>query len=164
MNRHERRKANKGKKKISFRVTVETFTTPNLGKKDIILDVQSMRVWAERNIEPQRIPIDADHVKRLVDGGAVRKDIVINHTINHLPKPILICEHPEGLGDEIVDGNHTYVAAAIMWAKAIEEGMLPSSITPSVIGYGLTAKQWQPFVINAAKKNIIDITPPTGKR
>lgn len=151
MNRHDRRKANRGKLKATVTISREIFTTPNLGGKEISFDIGRMRVWAEQNVEPQKIRIVAEHVKRLVEGGTVEEDRVMSHTINQIPKPILVCEHPDGLGDEIVDGNHTYVATALSWAHGVEQGMLSPSMVPFVTGYGLTPAQWRPFVVPASQ-------------
>ena len=151
MNRHDRRKANSGKPKAAVTVSREIFTTPNLGDKEVSLDVGRMRVWAEQNVEPQKMRIVAEHVKRLVEGGTVEEDRVMGHTINQIPKPILVCEHPDGLGDEIVDGNHTYVATAIIWSQGVEQGMISPTMTPFVVGYGLTPAQWRPFVVHASQ-------------
>lgn len=150
MNRHDQRKANKGKPKAAMTVSREIFTTPNLGDKAVSLEVARMRAWAEKNVEPQKMRIVAEHVKRLVDGGTVEEDRVMGHTINRIPKPILVCEHPDGLGDEIVDGNHTYVATAISWAQGVKQGMISPSMTPFVVCYGLTPAQWRPFVVSAS--------------
>lgn len=151
MNRHNRRKASSGKPKAAATVSREIFTTPNLGDKEVILDVGRMRVWAEQNVEPQKMRIVAEHVKRLVEGGTVEKSRVMDHTINQIPKPIIACEHPDGLGDEIVDGNHTYVATAISWAQGVEQGMISPTMTPFVVGYGLTPAQWRPFMVSASQ-------------
>lgn len=147
MNRHERRKANKGKPKLVTKVPCEIFTTTNLGEKEVHLDVGRMRVWAERNVLLQKIHIDTEHVKRLVEGGTVTEERVKGYTFSQFPKPILICEHPEGIGDEIVDGNHTYVATALSWAAATSEGITSPTDTPFVVGYGLTPSQWRPFKV-----------------
>lgn len=151
MNRQERRKANRGKPKVLTTISREIFTTPNLGDKEVHLDVGRMREWAEKHIEPQKMQIVAEHVKRLVEGGTVTRDRVMGYTINQIPKPILVCEHPEGLGDEIVDGNHTYVAMALSWAKAVQVGLAAPSDTPFVVGYGLAPAQWRPFVVPASQ-------------
>lgn len=52
MNRHDRRKSNRDKPKATVTVRREIFTTPNLGDKEVVLDVGRMRVWAEKNVEP----------------------------------------------------------------------------------------------------------------
>lgn len=147
VNRQERRRASKGKSKTPVVRSREIFTTPNLCDKEVHLDVWRMRVWAEKNIVPQKFPIDADHVKRLVDGGTVTGEWISGYTVNQIPKRILVCEHSKGLGDEIVDGNHTYVATAISWAHAVKQGMVPSSMTLFVEGFGLTPAQWRPFAV-----------------
>ena len=59
MNRHERRKANSGKPKVLVTIGREIFTTPNLGAKEVHLDVGRMREWAEKHIEPQKMQIVA---------------------------------------------------------------------------------------------------------
>ncbi|WP_321363329.1 hypothetical protein [uncultured Celeribacter sp.] len=132
-------------------VNCEIFTTPNLGEQEIHLDVGRMRVWVEQHVELQKIRIDPQHVKRLVDGGTVTEERVMSHTISQPPKPILVCEHPDGTGDEIVDGNHTYVATALSWAEAMEQGLVSPSDTPFVLGYGLTHSQWQSFIVPASQ-------------
>lgn len=151
VNRQERRKANSGKPKSVVAITCEIFSTPNLGDREVHLDVGKMRAWAEKNIQPEKIRIVAEHVKRLIDGGTVTEDRVMDHTIHHIPKPILVCEHPDGLGDEIVDGSHTYVATALSWASAVEQGLLSPSVTPFVVGYGLRPAQWRRFLVSASQ-------------
>lgn len=145
MNRRERRRANRGKPKV--KEVIEVFSTPNLGDGEIHLDVGRMRLWAEGNVELQKIKIDVHHVMRLVEGGTVTRDRIEDYTIKHAPRPILVCEHPDGQGDEIVDGNHTYVASALGWAEALERGLVSREGPPFVLGYGLTPEQWRPFVV-----------------
>jgi hypothetical protein len=132
-------------------VMTEIYKTPNLGNADICLDVARMRQWAEQNIVPQKIRIDAEQVKRLLEGGTVTEDWVMGHTVHQVPKPILICEHPDGIGDEIVDGNHTYVAAAFQWTRAMEKGLISNTMTPFVLGYGLKPAEWRQFVIPTSR-------------
>jgi hypothetical protein len=151
MNRQDRRKANRGKPKAAVTVSREIFTTPNLGDKVVKLDIGRMRVWAEKNVELQKMEIVAEHVKWLVEGGTVEADRMMNHTIHQIPKPILACECPDAPGDEIVDGNHTYVATALSWAKNVEQGMISPEETPFVVGYGLTPAQWRQFVVTASQ-------------
>lgn len=152
MNRHDRRKANSDKMRGAHIIMRrEIFTTSNLGDREIHLDVGAMRAWAEQNVQLESIKICANHVKRLVEGGAISEERIMQHTMKQIPKPILVCEHPEGLGDELVDGNHTYVAVAMAWARGIELGRIKPAVLPNVPGYGLTPAQWQQFVLTPSQ-------------
>jgi hypothetical protein len=147
MNRHERRKANKGKPKVV--VTSEVYSMTGKDGRPLHLDVVSMRRWAERHAEQVRVMIDFQYVERLISRGAVTEERVMGHTIMQVPKPVIVCLDINAEGDEIVDGNHTYVAAAVAWVKGREMGVPGFELIehPWANGFLLTPEQWRPFVI-----------------
>ena len=146
MNRHERRKANKGKPKQPriLPQKSEVFRSPNLSNREVILDVVSMRRWAEKNLPLEMVPFNFEHIEWLMQGGTVDTSVLMNRTIIQGPKPIIICQSEVGGGDEIVDGNHTYVMAATAYHIAKSEGM---SVPPGTPGYTLSPEQWRKFVV-----------------
>ncbi len=110
---------------------------------------RTVTLWAEQNLEVVRVMIDPKHAERLIARGAVDRDWILRHTFKQDPKPILFCRDINSGGDEIVDGNHTYVAVAAGWARGRQLGK-PEAMAvdhPSVLAYGLTPEQWRQFVI-----------------
>lgn len=151
MNRHDRRKANKGNPKVVVRSEVYAM----IGKdgRPLHLDVVSMRKWAERHAEQVRVMIDFRYIERLIARGAVTRERVMSHTIFQEPKPVIVCLDINEEGDELVDGNHTYVAAGVAWAKGRELGVPGFDLIehPWANGFMLTPEQWRPFVIPPSK-------------
>jgi hypothetical protein len=151
INRHERRKANKGKPKARKQAVVRSEVYSMTGKdgEPLHLDVVSMRAWAEQHSELVRVAIDFNYVERLFSRGAVTGERIMGHTITQMPKPIIVCLDINEDGDEIVDGNHTYVAIATAWVKAREWGLpgVERIEHPWADGYVLSTDQWKPFVI-----------------
>jgi hypothetical protein len=151
MNRQERRKANKGKPKVRRQAVVRSEVYSMTGKdgKPLHLDVVSMRRWAEQHAEQVRVMIDFQYIERLLARGAVTQEWVMGHTITQVPKPVIVCLDINEEGDEIVDGNHTYVAAAVAWAKGREMGVPGFELIehPWASGFLLTPEQWRPFII-----------------
>lgn len=151
MNRHERRKANSGKPKPLkyFKKNVtEIFTTPNLRRHEVSLSVAPMRKWAEENLQPMMHPFSVEMVHYLISTGTVELETLKKRTIHKDLKPIIICESENGPGEELVDGNHTYVMAALAHAMAQREG------TPSIGGilsYTLAPHEWAQFVVQFPK-------------
>lgn len=145
MNRHERRKANRGLPKVVVRSEVYELT--GKGGKPISLDVGPMRRWAERHAERVSIPIEASYIERLLRRGAVTEDRVKAILAQQDPKPVLLCRDINDDGDEIVDGNHTYVALGLAWATAHRDGMVPAEIQPRANAYLFEPEHWQRFVI-----------------
>lgn len=80
MNRHDRRKANKGKPKIAVTFSGEVFTTPNLGDREISLDVGRMRAWAKQNAELQKIGKHSRRTVWLLSGQNVYRVSLWTHT------------------------------------------------------------------------------------
>jgi len=146
MNRHERRKMSKGRPKPKPKPTgtVEVFTMTFKEGPSIHLHVERMWVWAKSNRTPLMFPFSEDYVLKLLGDGTVTETHLMTHTAKQRPKPILVCERPNGEGDQIVDGNHAYVAAYLDWMKAREEGV---SLPPGTPGYVLTEPEWRPFEI-----------------
>jgi hypothetical protein len=151
MNRHERRKANRGKPKHLkyFKKNVtEIFTTPNLREHEVSLSVVSMRKWAEENLQPMMHPFSAEMVNYLISTGTVELETLRKRTIHMARKPIIICESENGPGEELVDGNHTYVMAALAYEMAKREGIPGIGGIPS---YTLAPQEWSQFVVQLPK-------------
>lgn len=150
MNRHERRKANRGLPKVVVRSEVYELT--GKGGKSISLDVGPMRRWAEKHAERVSIPIEVDYIERLLKRGAVSEERVQAVLRTQNPKPVLLCRDINEDGDEIVDGNHTYVALGLAWATAQRDGMVPEGIAPRANAYLFEPEHWQRFVIPPSHK------------
>lgn len=145
MNRHDRRKANRGLPKAVIRS--EVYELIGKGGKPINLDVGPMRRWAEKHAERVSVPIEASYIERLLRRGAVTEDRVKAILAQQDPKPVLLCRDINDDGDEIVDGNHTYVALGLAWASAQRDGMVPADIQPRAHAYLFEPVHWQRFVI-----------------
>ena len=115
--------------------------------KPLNLDVASMRRWAERYAEQVSIPIDVAYIERLLARGAVTEERVLTILATQNPKPVLLCRDINDDGDEIVDGNHTYVAFGLAWAQAKRSGMALPDTLPRVNAYQLQPEHWRRFVI-----------------
>jgi hypothetical protein len=150
MNRHDRRKANRGQPK--FVAWSEVYELTGKGGKPISLDVGPMRRWAEKHAERISIPIDTDYIERLLKYGAVKVDRVKAVLRTQNPKPVLLCRDINDDGDEIVDGNHTYVALGLAWSTAQHDGKVLEGITPRADAYLFEPEHWQRFVIAPSSK------------
>lgn len=150
MNRHARRKANRGVPKAVVRSEVYELT--GKGGKPICLDVGQMRRWAEKQAERVSVPIEASYIERLLKRGAVTEDRVHAVLAQQNPKPVLLCRDINDDGDEIVDGNHTYVALGLAWATARRDGLVPADIQPRANAYLFEPEHWQRFVIARSHK------------
>jgi len=150
MNRHERRKANRRLPKIV--VTSEVYELTGKGGKPISLNVGPMRLWAEKHAERGTIPIEFDYIERLLKDGAVKEDRVQAILRTQNPKPVLLCRAINDDGDEIVDGNHTYVALGLAWSLAHRDGTAPEGIAPRARAYVFQPKDWRRFVIPTSHK------------
>lgn len=122
----------------------EVFRSPNLSDHEVILDVVQMRHWAERNLRLEMVPFNFEHIEWLIKGGTVETSVLTERTLFQGPKPILICQSEVENGDEIVDGNHTYVMAAAAYRIAKSEGI---PVPPGTPAYTLTSAQWRQFVV-----------------
>ena len=145
MNRHERRKASRGMPKLVIKSEVYELTGKN--GKPISLDVGPMRRWGEKHAERVSIPIELDYIERLLKRRAVTEDRVKTVLRTQKPKPMLLCRDINDDGDEIVDGNHTYVALGLAWATAQRDGIVSKDIEPRAIAYLFEPEHWQRFVI-----------------
>lgn len=78
MNRQERRKANKGKPKVTRQAVVKSEVYSLTGKdgERLHLDVVSMRAWAEQHAERVSIPIDIEYINRLIARDAITPERV----------------------------------------------------------------------------------------
>jgi hypothetical protein len=150
MNRHDRRKANRGQPKFVARSEVYELT--GKGGKPISLDVGPMRRWPEKHAERISIPIEIDYIERLLKCGAVKEDRVKAVLRTQNPKPVLLCRDINNDGDEIVDGNHTYVALGLAWSTAQHDGEAPDGIAPRADAYLFEPEHWQRFVIAPSSK------------
>lgn len=109
------------------------------------LDVESMRSWAEANMRLVGVNIDINKIEDMLKNDRIDRDYLVNHTMPAGPKPVLICDDFEDGRAEIVDGNHAYVAMALLQAKAAELGM--GSIPPVVPAYVFSSEEWHRFLI-----------------
>lgn len=148
MNRRERRLANKGIPQVKIKTEVYRL----IGKhgQTVMLDVAAMRQWGEHHAESVRVPIDPKYVDRLFARGAVSEERVVAVLKAQKFKPVLLCTDINPEGDEIVDGNHTYVAIAWAWAALAADGKAPEGILPSAPGLLFQPADWGRFVIPAS--------------
>lgn len=118
------------------------------GGQPLRIDVVPMRRWAEKHAELVSIPLDIAYVERLLARAAVTEQGVHAVMARMSPKPILLCRDINDDGDEIVDGNHTYVALAIAWAKGQQAGLVPAGPAPGVPAFCLVPQDWGRFVVD----------------
>lgn len=116
------------------------------------LAIKPLRHWAEKNCKLQGIPIDIRKVEDMFANGKIDEEHLRQHTMTHLPRPIVVCENFREEASEIVDGNHTYVAMATAVALAERQGMsFPGSA--AVPGYIVTRTQMEKFLIPPEMRN-----------
>lgn len=144
MNRHERRKAGKGKQ---AQARPEFYQMIGKGGVPLLLDVRAMRRWAQQHAELVRVPVDLAYIERLFRRGAITEDSLLKKASTGRPKPILLCRDINDEGDEIVDGNHTYAATAVAWTIARRQGSAPADAVPWAKGYLLEREHWIRFVV-----------------
>lgn len=151
MNRKERRKRNSGKpkplRKPNAVAKSEVYSLTGSDGERLHLDVVAMRHWAEQHAEKVSISIEANYIERLLARGAITQERVKTILTNQDPKPVLLCRNINADGDEIVDGNHTYVALGFAWATAQRDGMMPADFQPRAKAYSLEPHQWRQFII-----------------
>lgn len=145
MNRHERRRAGKGK---PAGVRSEFYQMIGKGGVPLLLDVRAMRRWAQRHAELVKVPVDLGYIERLFARGAITNEGLEKIVATGRPKPILLCRDINDEGDEIVDGNHTYAATAVAWSIARRQGSAPAEAIPWAEAYLLEREQWLGFVVS----------------
>lgn len=150
MNRHDRRKANKFSPRLA--IVAEVYELVGKGGKPISLDIGPMRRWAERHADRVSIPVDASYIERLLARGAVSEERVSAILAEQDPKPLLLCRNINDDGDEIVDGNHTYIAHGLAWATAVRSGLAPAGLQPRANAFAIEPKDWQRFVIPSSRR------------
>ncbi|MCK0142997.1 hypothetical protein [Aliiroseovarius sp. F20344] len=111
------------------------------------LDVDTMRRWAESNLELTRIAIDSSRVEELISSGDLDKEQIRKNIETGHPKPVLICLDLVKEGYQIVDGNHSYVTSALAAGLAKQMGIHKEQHS-GVDGWALTPDQWRPFLIS----------------
>ena len=132
----------------------EVYELLGKGGKRLSLDIRPLRLWAEKHAEKVTIPVDVAYIERLLKRGAVTQDRVMAKLAEGNPKPALLCRDINEDGDEIVDGNHTYVAMGMAWRAAVRLGQIASDVPWSVRAFEIQPKDWQRFII----------TPPQRRR
>lgn len=150
MNRHQRRKANRGLPKAIVRS--EVYELIGKGGEPISLDIGPMRQWAEKHAERVSIPIEIAYIEGLLERGAVTESRVQAVLRAQKPKPVLLCRDINDDGDEIVDGNHTYVALGLAWASIQRDGTAPEGVSPSANAFVFEPEHWKQFVIPPSRK------------
>lgn len=114
--------------------------TPN---EHLYFDVFSMRKWALANAEEVGVTLDWNRAERLITSGAVDPDRIKDHTIRNTMHPVIIGRDAAGPGqDQILDGAHRYVAAAL---GATAAGM--AGVPIPLPAYVLRPDEWRPFLI-----------------
>lgn len=110
---------------------------------EVHFDVFSMREWAEQNCRPVKMTIDWARVRKLVDEGSIDGQYLLDHITSESRRPIIVGQHGAGEGrDQILDGSHTYVEAAL---EAASNGLEGKRVL--IDAYYLQRDQWQPFII-----------------
>ncbi len=109
----------------------------------VYFDVYSMRTWAMANLEPAVMPMDWERAEGLIKSGAVDRRRIMDHTIQHDIRPVIVGRHAAGIGnDQILDGAHTYVAMAL---AATASGLAGQPVP--IPAFLLLPDQWRRFVI-----------------
>lgn len=129
-------------------MTAEVFRLTDEAGQEKCVAVDPLRQWAEENCELCGIQVDWGKVEDMLSHDKIDRNRLQNYTMTRLPKPIIVCENFMGNASEIIDGNHTYVAAALMHAMAAQAGI---SLTkePVAIGYVVTREQMEMFLVPA---------------
>ena len=156
MNRQQRRQLErqqrKGKAKIKphrypqGKTEVYAYTDDN--GQEQWLDVVGLRDWAEANLTVLRVPIDLQRVSDIITSDAIDIDHFKSHTLPNpeSARPILICQNLTIGNDQIVDGNHTYVAYGMGVIMAQQQG-IDMPVPPNAVGYVIAPDAWKRFVV-----------------
>ena len=107
--------------------------------------------WASKNAELCAIKLDVERALHMLEEGMVNPQHVASSLKNPNTNPIVLCLRAVGgSGDQIVDGNHRYVAACYRYEITREEKLIPA--------YLVEPKHWTRFVVPD------DLVPSLGLR
>ncbi len=146
MTRQERRQAERRAIKALSNKKTQVFTFEDSKGDNRALNVEAMRVWAEKCLPLVGVDIDINKVEDMLKHDRIDREHVIKHSLSNLPKPILVCNDFSDGRAEIVDGNHTYVAMAIVQAKAVQMG-IQSPIPLRAPAYVFERSEWTQFLV-----------------
>lgn len=146
MTRQEQRQAERRVTRTALRQKTQVFAFEDSNGVNRALNVEAMRVWAEKSLRLVGVDIDINKVEDMLKRDRIDREHVMKHTMCAFPKPILVCDDFEDGRAEIVDGNHTYVAMAIAQAKAAEMGIvIPFPLRAPA--YVFDRKDWTRFLV-----------------
>ena len=156
MNRQQRRQLERQQRKGGAKAPSSTYPQ---GKTEVYaytddngqeqwLDVVGLRTWADAHLPILRVPIDLQRVSDIITSDAIDVEHFKSHTLPNpeSARPILICQNLTKGNDQIVDGNHTYVAYGMGVAMAQQEG-IEMPVPPSAAGYMIEPDAWKRFVV-----------------
>lgn len=146
MTRQERRQAERRTIRAAHMKKTQFFAFEDSLGINRALNVEAMRVFAEKTLQLVGVDIDINKVEDMLKRDRIDREHVMNHTMRAFSKPILVCDDFEDGRAEIVDGNHTYVAMAIAQAKAAEIGIaIPFPLRAPA--YVFERKEWTRFLV-----------------
>ena len=137
------------------RAAREAAKNPRHGKSEVFiytdeedseqwLAVEPLRQWAEENQPLVGVDLDAKKVEQILRSDRVSKEHVMQHTLAHDIRPIIVALDYHNGQAEIVDGNHTYMAMAVAAARAQEMGIIN---LPKVPAYCIEREDWVMFIV-----------------
>jgi hypothetical protein len=147
MTRQQRRlQERQSSKQTSRRKKTEVFAYDDANGVKRMLNVATMRAWAQQHLPLVGVDIDIDKVEDMLKNGRIDREHLLTHTLPAGPKPIIVCADFENGCDEIVDGNHTYMAMALAIAEAAAMGNSPS-VPMRIPAYVFERDDWMRFLI-----------------
>lgn len=149
MTRQERRQAERRVTRTALRKKTQVFAFEDSNGVNRALNVEAMRVWAEKSLRLVGVDIDVNKVEDMLKRDRIDREHVMKHTMCAFPKPILVCDDFEDGRAEIVDGNHAYIAMAIAQAKAAEMG-IAIPIPLRAPAYVFERNQWTRFLVKGS--------------
>ena len=149
MTRQERRQAERRVTMTALRKKTQVFAFEDSNGVNRALNVEAMRVWAEKSLRLVGVDIDINKVEDMLKRDRIDREHVMKHTMCAFPKPILVCDDFEDGRAEIVDGNHAYIAMAIAQAKAAEMG-IAIPIPLRAPAYVFERNQWTRFLVKGS--------------
>lgn len=115
------------------------------------LMVDPLRIYARARLPEALMPIEWGIVEKLMQRGDAIDPEAIRDRVRYRMEPVIVAQDFYGSHeDEIVDGNHTYVAVASAFALAQRELSMPASIPPVVRAFYVPPAVWRDFLADPA--------------
>ena len=150
--RQQRRRAAREAAKNRRHGKSEVFIYTDENGSEQWLDVEQLRQWAEENQLLVGVDLDAAKVEQILRSGRVSKEHVMQHTLTHEIRPIIVALDYHNGQAEIVDGNHTYLAMAFTTAKASEIGIVFPEKIPA---YCIEREDWMKFIVPSELRTLV---------